>query len=132
SPQVSTQQMELSAPTHHGLNPGYTFETFVVGPANRLAHAAAMAVADNPAVSFNPLFFYGGVGLGKTHLLHAIGHRAMETHEGLEVLYVSSERFTNELIKSIMGGRTEEFRNRYRSIDILMIDDIQFIAGKES
>ncbi len=132
APSPQTQQMSLVASTRHGLNPGYTFETFVVGGSNRLAHAAAMAVADAPAGAFNPLFFYGGVGLGKTHLLHAIGHRAMAAQEGLEVLYVSSERFTNELIKSIMSQRTDEFRSRYRSIDILMIDDIQFIAGKES
>lgn len=132
SPQPKTQQMELTASAEHGLNPNYTFETFVVGASNRLAHAAAMAVADQPSRQFNPLFFYGGVGLGKTHLLHAIGHKAMEEHEGLRVLYVSSERFTNDLIKSIMGQKTEDFRSRYRSIDILMIDDIQFIAGKES
>ncbi|MEZ4523642.1 MAG: chromosomal replication initiator protein DnaA [Thermomicrobiales bacterium] len=132
TPAPQTQQMELTAPSRHGLNPGYTFESFVVGSANRLAHAAAMAVADAPAGAFNPLFFYGGVGLGKTHLLHAIGHRALGQNESVEVLYVSSERFTNELIKSIMSQRTDEFRSRYRSIDILMIDDIQFIAGKES
>jgi len=132
APALATQQMELTAPSRHGLNPNYTFETFVVGSSNRLAHAAAMAVADAPAGAFNPLFFYGGVGLGKTHLLHAIGHRAIEHNENCEVLYVSSERFTNELIKSIMSQRTDEFRARYRSIDILMLDDIQFIAGKES
>ena len=132
APSPQTQQMELVAPSRHGLNPSYTFDTFVVGGSNRLAHAAAMAVADAPAGAFNPLFFYGGVGLGKTHLLHAIGHRALVANDGLEVLYVSSERFTNELIKSIMSQRTDEFRSRYRSIDILMIDDIQFIAGKES
>ena len=132
APSPQTQQMELTVASRHGLNPGYTFETFVVGGSNRLAHAAAMAVADAPAGAFNPLFFYGGVGLGKTHLLHAIGHRAMASQEDLEVLYVSSERFTNELIKSIMSQKTDEFRSRYRSIDILMIDDIQFIAGKES
>ncbi len=131
-PAPQSQQMELAAPSRHGLNPGYTFETFVVGSSNRLAHAAAMAVADAPAGAFNPLFFYGGVGLGKTHLLHAIGHRAISNDENVEVLYVSSERFTNELIKSIMSQKTDEFRSRYRSIDILMIDDIQFIAGKES
>ncbi|CAN5667862.1 chromosomal replication initiator protein DnaA [soil metagenome] len=132
APAPQSQQMELVAPSRHGLNPGYTFESFVVGGSNRLAHAAAMAVADSPAGAFNPLFFYGGVGLGKTHLLHAIGHRALEQNETVEVLYVSSERFTNELIKSIMSQKTDEFRSRYRSIDILMIDDIQFIAGKES
>jgi chromosomal replication initiator protein len=132
APQPPTQQMELGSTPTHGLNPRYTFDTFIVGSSNRLAHAAAMAVAENPSKSFNPLFFYGGVGLGKTHLLHAIGHEALQLHDGFEVLYVSSEKFTNELIRSIRQQSTEEFRNRYRSIDILMIDDIQFIAGKES
>ncbi len=132
SPQPASQQMELGNAPAHGLNPRYVFDSFIVGSSNRLAHAAAMAVAENPSKSFNPLFFYGGVGLGKTHLLHAIGHEALKLHEGFEVLYVSSEKFTNELIRSIRQQSTEEFRNRYRSIDILMIDDIQFIAGKES
>ncbi len=112
------------------LNPRYTFETFVVGSSNRLAHAAAMAVSDSPAMAYNPLFLYGGVGLGKTHLLHAIGHRCQG--KGLSVLYVSSEQFTNDLINAIRNHTTEEFRVRYRNTDILLIDDIQFIAGKES
>ncbi|HEY9086901.1 MAG TPA: chromosomal replication initiator protein DnaA [Anaerolineaceae bacterium] len=108
----------------------YTFDNFVVGASNRLAHAACMAVAENPARAYNPLFLYGGVGLGKTHLLHAIGSSAQQA--GLEVLYVSSEEFTNDLINSIRTHTTDKFRERYRSIDVLLIDDIQFIAGKES
>ncbi|HZW05174.1 MAG TPA: chromosomal replication initiator protein DnaA [Anaerolineaceae bacterium] len=112
------------------INTRYHFETFVVGASNRLAHAACMAVAENPARAYNPLFLYGGVGLGKTHLLHAIGNGA--TQLGLQALYVSSEEFTNDLINSIRTHNTAAFRERYRSIDVLLIDDIQFIAGKES
>jgi chromosomal replication initiator protein len=111
------------------LNARYTFERFVVGSANRLAHAASQAVADAPGQAYNPLFLYGGVGLGKTHLLHAIGHEVIK--RGLSVVYVSSETFTNELIESIREHRTDEFRTRYRRANILMIDDIQFIANKE-
>jgi chromosomal replication initiator protein len=115
---------------HTALNPQYTFETFIVGSSNRLAHAAAMAVADSPAMAYNPLFLYGGVGLGKTHLLHAIGHSCQS--RTLKVLYISSEQFTNDLINSIRTQNTEEFRLKYRNTDVLLIDDIQFIAGKES
>lgn len=113
-----------------GLNSRYSFENFVVGPSNRLAAAAAQAVAENPARAYNPLFLYGGVGLGKTHLLHAIGNASVGA--GLHILYVSSEEFTNDLINSIRGRTTEAFRERYRRMDVLLIDDIQFIAGKES
>ena len=117
-------------PLASGLNPRYIFETFVVGNSNRLAHAACQAVAEKPAMQYNPLFLYGGVGLGKTHLLHAIGHVAVTN--GLLVLYVSSEEFTNELINSIRAQNTSTFRDKYRTIDVLLVDDIQFIAGKES
>jgi chromosomal replication initiator protein len=129
---IAARQLELTAKPEHGLNPKYVFENYVVGSSNQLAHAAAMAVADRPAETFNPLFLYGGVGLGKTHLLHAIGHRAWSRKTDLSIKYVSSEAFMNDLINAIRQQKTEEFRNRYRTIDILMIDDIQFIAGKES
>ncbi|MBE3560018.1 MAG: chromosomal replication initiator protein DnaA [Ktedonobacteraceae bacterium] len=115
---------------HNRLNPRYTFDAFIVGGSNRLAHAASLAVAEAPGESYNPLFLYGGVGLGKTHLLHAIGHLGVQ--RGLAVLYVSSEQFTNEIVNAIRYRTTEEFRAKYRSVDILLVDDIQFIAGKES
>ncbi len=117
-------------PRHSSLNPRYTFENFVVGAGNRLAHAACQAVAEKPARAYNPLFLYGGVGLGKTHLLHAIGNACYA--RGLNVLYVSSEEFTNEIINAIRTHTTQAFREKYRSADVLLVDDIQFIAGKES
>ena len=109
------------------LNPKYTFDSFVIGNSNRFAHAASLAVAESPAKAYNPLFIYGGVGLGKTHLMHAIG----QNNPNAKVVYVSSEKFTNELINAIKDDKNEEFRTKYRSVDVLLIDDIQFIAGKE-
>lgn len=132
--ETSSASIEITPPEpkprHVSLNPRYTFDTYVVGSGNRLAHAACQAVADKPARAYNPLFLYGGVGLGKTHLLHAIGNACHSS--GLNVLYVSSEEFTNDLIAAIRTHTTQAFREKYRSADVLLIDDIQFIAGKES
>lgn len=114
------------------LNPKYTFDTFVIGSGNRFAHAASLAVAEAPAKAYNPFFIYGGVGLGKTHLMHAIGHYVLEHNPNAKVVYLSSEKFTNEFINSIRDNKTIEFRNKYRNVDVLLIDDIQFLAGKES
>ena len=125
---VSSTEIESNKST---LNPKYTFETFVVGNNNRFAHAAALAVGNEPSKSYNPLFLYGGVGLGKTHLMHAIGNRILENNNKSNILYVTSEKFTNQLINAIKDNKNEFFRNKYRNIDVLLIDDIQFIAGKE-
>ena len=113
------------------LNPKYVFDSFVVGNSNRMAHAASLAVAESPAQAYNPLFLYGNSGLGKTHLMHSIGHFILDRNPNARVLYVTSETFTNELINSIQNNKNEEFRNKYRNIDVLMIDDIQFISKKE-
>ncbi|SFE97908.1 chromosomal replication initiator protein DnaA [Bacillus sp. OV194] len=113
------------------LNPKYTFDRFVIGSGNRFAHAASLAVAEAPAKAYNPLFIYGGVGLGKTHLMHAIGHYVIDHKPNAKVAYLSSEKFTNEFINSIRDNKTVEFRNKFRSVDVLLIDDIQFLAGKE-
>ena len=119
------------AVSNNSLNPKYTFDTFVVGNNNRFAHAASLAVAEAPGTSYNPLFLYGDVGLGKTHLMHAIGHQVIKNNPSSNVLYVTSEKFTNQLINAIKDNKNEQFRNKYRNIDVLLIDDIQFIAGKE-
>jgi len=114
-----------------GLNPKYTFENYIIGSNNRFAHASAVAVSEAPGAKYNPLFIYGGVGLGKTHLMQAIGHSIAETCPGFNVIYTTGENFANELVSAIMNNNSESFRNKYRNIDLLLIDDIQFLAGKE-
>ncbi len=121
-----------AASTPYALNPKYMFSTFVVGNSNRFAHAASLAVAEAPAEAYNPLFIYGGVGLGKTHLMHAIGHHIRQQFPETNLLYISSENFTNELISAIKNNKNAEFRNRFRNVDVLMVDDIQFIATRDS
>lgn len=122
---------EIITPINSNLNPKYTFESFVIGDNNRFAHAAAFAVSEAPGTSYNPLFIHGGVGIGKTHLMHAIGHEILSRNSDKRVVYVTSEKFTNEFINSIKDNKNEQFRQKYRNIDVLLIDDIQFIAGKE-
>ena len=118
-------------PRAGGLIPRYTFDTFIVGPSNQFAHAACRAVAETPSRSYNPLFIHGGVGLGKTHLMHAIGHYVVHHHRSLSLLYISSERFMNEMINAVRFDRILDFRSRYRGVDVLLVDDIQFVSGKE-
>ena len=124
-------QEETPATSAVGLNPRYTFETFIVGPSNQFAHAACRAVAEVPSRSYNPLFIYGGVGLGKTHLMHAIGHYVLQHHQAQKLTYISSERFMNEMINAVRYDRILDFRERYRTVDVLLVDDIQFVSGKE-
>lgn len=138
-PQTEQQQLKTSTvnnriiqnPINTGLNPKYKFDTFIIGKGNELAHAACYAVATKPGQIYNPLFIYGGVGLGKTHLMQAVGHEVLKKNPSAKVLYVTSEKFTNEFIQSISLGKVNQFKELYRSVDLLMIDDIQFLAGKE-
>ncbi len=127
-PQEETRR---SAGSQFGLQPKYTFDTFIVGKNNELAHAASQAVAARPGEAYNPLYIYGNVGLGKTHLIQAIGHAMLEKNPSTRILYVSSEKFTNEFVTAVKEGRAKEFKDRYRNVDLLLIDDIQFIGGKE-
>jgi chromosomal replication initiator protein len=129
--QASVVYREPTATQTSGLNPLYTFETFIIGQNNELAHAASTAVAQNPGSQYNPLFIYGGVGLGKTHLMHAVGHRLLQSNPRAKILYVTSEKFTNDYIAAISQKRMDEFKKLYRTVDMLLIDDVQFIAGKE-
>lgn len=131
SPKTTLSAQQISADESPILNPKYIFETFVIGNSNRFAHAASLAVAESPAEVYNPFFIYGGVGLGKTHLMHAIGHRIIKNHPQMRVMYISSEKFTNDLINSIRDNKPESFRQKYRNIDVLLVDDIQFLTKKE-
>jgi chromosomal replication initiator protein len=130
-PQELAESLPEPITASGGLNPRYTFDTFIVGPSNQFAHAASRAVAEAPSRSYNPLFIYGGVGLGKTHLMHAIGRYVLQHNPGFKLTYISSERFMNEMINAVRYDRSLEFRERYRSVDVLLVDDIQFLAGKE-
>ncbi len=130
SPLVRQSRLDFDA-VDHQLNPRYTFDSFVVGNSNQFAHAASLAVAENPSKAYNPLYLYGGVGMGKTHLMHAIGHTIKKRNPALRLTYVSAEKFTNEVITSLRFDRMISFRDRYRNVDVLLVDDIQFIAGKE-
>ena len=130
-PQARIQEKESEVASNHGMNPRNSFETFVVGSNNQFAHAAALAVAQSPAKTYNPLFIYGGVGLGKTHLMQAIGQQVMDRKKNFKVMYLSSEKFTNEFIDAIQHNTLVKFRKRYRQSDVLLIDDIHFLAGKE-
>jgi chromosomal replication initiator protein len=130
SPLVRQSRLDFDA-VDHQLNPRYTFDSFVVGNSNQFAHAASLAVAEQPSKSYNPLYLYGGVGMGKTHLMHAIGHTIKKRNPSLRLTYVSAEKFTNEVITSLRFDRMISFRDRYRNVDVLLVDDIQFIAGKE-
>jgi len=133
APQLPREEPDDPPVTMHtpGLNPRYTFDTFIVGPSNQFADAACRAVAEAPSRSYNPLFIYGGVGLGKTHLMHAIGQYVLQHSHGLKLTYISSERFMNEMINAVRFDRILDFRERYRSVDVLLVDDIQFVSGKE-
>jgi chromosomal replication initiator protein len=131
TPKSTTSSSTRTPPSHNGFNPHYTFDSFVVGANNRMAHSAAMAVAQSPGKSYNPLFLYGGVGLGKTHLLHAIGHHVLAKKPNARVAYLSCEKFTNEFIDGIQNNQLVKFRKKYRQTDVLLIDDIQFLSGKE-